>query len=692
MNKNKPLIYQNREKSLLNFNHRVLSFAENQKIPLIERFKYVCIVSSNLDEFYEIRYASLLEQDMNSKTTYTSDGYLISDLLDSIGAETKVLNDKIQKLLYRDIIPQLEKENIFLITDNKWPVHLDNWTLNLFRNHIQPLLTPIVINESRPFPNIINKALSYLAVLHNSEVPEKKLLSVIQVPHSVPRVYEVPSRIAQKTKSFIFLGALMRHYINRLFPGYIIINSYQFKLTRNSDLFISDDVNDLRIALKGKLTTRNLGNGVRLECSTRMPKEMVRFLGKQHHIRDDCIFPVRGPSNLFRHIGLLSDIKKPTLKYPPFVSFNPLKTCSNSIFEWISIKDRLLHHPYESFDPIINLINQAASDPDVLSIKQTIYRTGAHSPIMDGLINAVQNGKDVTVVIELMARFDEETNVHWSSELERVGAHIIHGHLNLKCHAKMILITRREFNIKTNKFHIVHYAHLGTGNYSPENAKSYTDFSLFTANKDICSDVHKVFAELAGSAKNNTLKFLWHSPKTNRANLIKLIKYETRLAKSSKHGGQIIAKVNSLIDHEIIDLLYKASNAGVIIDLIVRGMCSLRAGIPNLSENIKVHSVIGRFLEHHRIYFFGNNNDPKVFLSSADWMERNLSRRTEVTFPVLDLDLKNRVILEGLNMMALDKDNWKLMPDNNYLKRKNKKNELPAQIKLLKEIATSKIA
>jgi len=689
MIKNKQQHYQNRELSLLNFNYRVLSFAENKKTPLIERFKFACIVSSNLDEFYEIRYASLLEQHNDSKTTYTSDGFLINDLLDTIGIQTKIINDKIQKLLYKDIIPKLEKENIVLITDNKWPIHLDNWTLSLFKNQIEPLLTPIVVDESRPFPNISNKTLSYLAVLYNPDSPKKKSYAIIQVPHSVSRVYEVPSRIAKKTKSFIFLGALMRHYINRIFPGFIILNSYQFKLTRNSDLFISDDVNDLRLALKGKLTTRNLGKGVRLECSTRMPKDIVQYLGMHHEIREDCIFPVRGPSNLFRHIGLLSDINKPNLKYPSFISANPLRNYQGSIFEWVRSHDRLLHHPYESFDPIIDLINQAANDPDVISIKQTIYRTGDQSPVMEGLIKAVQNGKDVTVIIELMARFDEETNVHWSSELEKVGAHIIHGHLNLKCHAKMILIARREFNPNSRKFQIVHYAHLGTGNYSPKNAKHYSDFSLFTSNKQICSDVHKIFSELAGSSKNSSPKYLWHSPKLNRGNLIKLIKYEIRMAKSSTHGGRIIAKMNSLIDHEIIDLLYKASKAGVKIDLIVRGMSSLRVGIPKISENIKIYSVIGRFLEHHRIYYFGNNNNPKVFLSSADWMERNLSRRTEVTFPIFDIALKNRIIQEGLNMMINDKDNWKLMPDNTYLKRKNKGGELPAQIKILNQIISN---
>ena len=685
MTKNSPHYYQNRELSLLNFNTRVLSLAESKDTPLVERFKFACIVSSNLDEFYEIRYASLLELHNNSKTTHTADGFLITELLSSIGIRTKLLNDRIQKLIYKDIIPKLEKENIILITDNKWPTHLDNWTLNVFKNRIEPLLTPIVINEARPFPNITNKTLSYLAVLFNPEISKKKSYAIIQIPHFISRVYEVPSRIAKKTKSYIFLGALMRHYIKRLFPGFIIINSYQFKLTRNSDLFISDDVNDLRVALKGKLTTRNLGKGVRLECSTRMPKDIVQYLSTKHDIRDDCVFPVRGPSNLFRHIGLLSEIKKPHLKYPTFNPSNPLRKYGKSVFEWINIQDRLLHHPYESFEPVIDLIHSASIDPDVLSIKQTIYRTGDQSPIMEGLIRAVQNGKDVTVIIELMARFDEETNVNWSSKLEAVGAHVIHGHLKLKCHAKMILITRRERNIKTNKYKIVQYAHLGTGNYSPQNSKSYSDFSFFTSNKLICSDIQKIFSELAGSSKNNALKHLWHSPHINRLNLIKHIKHEIRMEKTGK-SGRIIAKVNSLIDHEIINMLYKASKTGVKIDLIVRGMCCLKVGIPGVSDNIKVHSVIGRFLEHHRIYYFGNNGDSKVFLSSADWMERNLSRRTEVTFPVYDLILKQRVIDEGLNMMVHDKDSWKLLPDNTYSKNKNKNNEHAAQLKILSKL------
>ena len=416
-----------------------------------------------------------------------------------------------------------------------------------------------------------------------------------------------------------------------------------------------------------------------------MPKDIVQYLSTKHDIRDDCVFPVRGPSNLFRHIGLLSEIKKPHLKYPTFNPSNPLRKYGKSVFEWINIQDRLLHHPYESFEPVIDLIHSASIDPDVLSIKQTIYKTGDQSPIMEGLIRAVQNGKDVTVIIELMARFDEETNVNWSSKLEAVGAHVIHGHLKLKCHAKMILITRRERNIKTNKYKIVQYAHLGTGNYSPQNSKSYSDFSFFTSNKLICSDIQKIFSELAGSSKNNALKHLWHSPHINRLNLIKHIKHEIRMEKTGK-SERIIAKVNSLIDHEIINMLYKASKTGVKIDLIVRGMCCLKVGIPGVSDNIKVHSVIGRFLEHHRIYYFGNNGDSKVFLSSADWMERNLSRRTEVTFPVYDLILKQRVIDEGLNMMVHDKDSWKLLPDNTYSKNKNKNNEHAAQLKILSKL------
>lgn len=669
--------YLSRELSLLYFNERVLSLALDKKNPLLERLKFACIVSANLDEFYEIRYAGLLEI-YKSKKRYSRDGYQVELLLDTLGKKAHEINDKLQRILYSRIIPNLGKYSIHLITDKKWGQHLNRWTEYFFIKEIQGLVTPILVDNSRPFPNIINKAISFVAEISCIDSKEKTKLAIIQIPLFIPLVIQVPYRIARKTKSFIFLGALMRAYIHRLFPGQVVINSYQFKLTRNSDLFISEDEADIRNALKGSLTTRNFGAGVRLEVSTRMPAYIKKFLAHKHSIRDDCIFPVQGPSNLSHFIDLGDKLKSPELM---FLKHNPKDTSTESlsIFDWIKTNDRLLHHPYDSFNPIITLLNEAASDKNVLTIKQTIYRTGKQSSIMNALMYAAQNGKEVTVVIELMARFDEETNMNWSSRLESVGVHVIHSHLKRKCHAKMLLITRRELNIKTNKFHIIHYGHLGTGNYSQKNSLSYTDFSFLTINKVICNDMDKIFSELTGSSLNIRLKKLWHTPEAHRLNLKKLIKNEIRVVKKGGHG-HIIIKTNSLVDHEMIDLLYQASLAGVKIDLIVRGMCALKIG-EKYSKNIKVYSVIGRFLEHNRIFFFNNNNNHTLWLSSSDWMERNLSNRLEVTFPIEDNILLKKVYDEGLHALITDSSKWSLTSEGDYRKNKPKDNDISGQLK-----------
>jgi len=669
---------ESRALSLLDFNDRVLSKAKNKNIPLIERFKFTCIVSSNLDEFYEIRFAEILERSESKKQRYTRDGVEFNWLLDEIGKKAKAINNDIQKTLYKTIIPALDSHNIHLITDSKWPQHLDNWTLKLFKREIENLVSPIVITENRPFPNISNKTISYIVSLEDKSL---KKFGIVQLPKYIPRVFKVPGQISKKTQSFIFIGALMREYMQRLFPDQKVIDSYQFKITRNSDLYISEDAEDLRNALQGGLSTRDLGAGVRIEVSTRMPKKIISYLKNIFSLRDDCIFSVRGPSNLFRFVSLLDSIKNPQLKFAPFKPKDPVPK-NFSIFKWLKDSPRLIQHPYESFNPVVKLINEASTDPDVLSIKQTIYRTGDHSPIMLALMEASKNGKEVTVVIELMARFDEETNFNWSAKLESVGAHVIHSPVNFKCHAKMLLITRRELDEKSNKYRINHYAHLGTGNYSPKNAMTYTDYSFLTTDKIICKDINQVFQKLAGSRSNIKLKKLWHSPEENRSNFILHLKREIRFAKNGK-AGKIIIKVNSLCDHEMIQYLYRASSAGVKIDLIVRGMCSLIPNLKKHSENIRVHSVIGRFLEHHRIFYFGNNGQPKIFLSSADWLERNLNRRFEVTFPVEDKAHINKIYNECLMTLINDKDRWVKVSKGLYKKVSNKKKELPAQEKII---------
>ena len=659
----------NRELEALEFNRRVLALAQNLKIPLLERLKYICIVSSNLDEFFEIRIAVLKEQLRKNPKSKTQDGLVVGDAYLKIVKETQTLVSHKYKIFQKDILPRLEREGIHLHFESAWTPSQHRWAKTYFEKELVPLLTPIVLDPAHPFPKVINKSLNFFVTLEGKDdFGRMPKLAVVQAPRSIPRVIQMPTRISQKPYGLVILSTFMQSFVHELFPGMKITGCYQFRVTRNSDLFVSDDdISDLKESLKGELSTRHLGDAVRLEISSDIPDHLLKYLRKSCDLNPEDCYRVDGPVNLMRLMQVADIVNRSDLKFSAHTpKLTPIK---GSIFDELKTRDILLHHPYESFEPVLNLLRTAAKDPDVLAIKQTIYRTGNVSPVMDALIEAAKNGKEVTVIVELLARFDEETNISWAAKLEEVGAHVVYGVVKHKCHAKMIMIVRKELipakGKKKPEHTLKRYVHLGTGNYHPRTAKLYTDFGLMTSNVSICDDVHKIFMQLTGTSRLIKLKSLWHSPFTMFDQVVKHIQAEAKAAKLGK-PARIVAKVNALLEPSVINELYKASQAGVKIDLIVRGVCALKPKVKGLSENIRVRSIVGQFLEHHRIFYFYAHGKEEVYLSSADWMDRNLFRRIEVAFPILDPELKQKVISEGLNELLKDVSSWNMNADGLY--------------------------
>jgi polyphosphate kinase len=659
----------NRELGALEFNRRVLALAQNLKIPLLERLKYICIVSSNLDEFFEIRIAVLKEQLRKNPKSKTQDGLIVGDAYLNIVKETQTLVSHKYKIFQKDILPRLEREGVHLHFESAWTPSQHRWAKTYFEKELVPLLTPIVLDPAHPFPKVINKSLNFFVTLEGKDdFGRTPKLAVVQAPRSIPRVIQMPARISQKPYGIVILSTFMQSFVHELFPGMKITGCYQFRVTRNSDLFVSDDdISDLKESLKGELSTRHLGDAVRLEISSDIPDHLLKYLRKSCDLNAEDCYRVDGPVNLMRLIEVANIVNRADLKFPAHTP--KLALIKGTIFDELKARDILLHHPYESFEPVLNLLKTASKDPNVLAIKQTIYRTGNVSPVMDALIEAAKNGKEVTVIVELLARFDEETNISWAAKLEEVGAHVVYGVVKHKCHAKMIMIVRKELlpaKGKRKPEHILkRYVHLGTGNYHPRTAKLYTDFGLMTSNISICDDVHKIFMQLTGTSRLIKLKSLWHSPFTMFDQIVKHIRNEAKAAKLGK-PARIVAKVNALLEPAVINELYKASQAGVKIDLIVRGVCALKPKVKGLSENIRVRSIVGQFLEHHRIFYFYAHGKEEVYLSSADWMDRNLFRRIEVAFPILDPKLKQKVINEGLNELLKDVSSWNMNADGHY--------------------------
>jgi polyphosphate kinase len=552
---------------------------------------------------------------------------------------------------------------------------------------MMPVLTPIGLDPAHPFPRVFNKSLNFAVELEGRDAfGRDSRAAIVQAPRILPRMIKLPRELRQgKEQNFVFLSSVLHEHASELFAGMIVRGCYQFRVTRNSDLFVDEEeVKNLRTALQGELPQRNLGAAVRLEVADNCTPAMTEFLLQQTELAPEDLYQVNGPVNLVRLMQIPELVNRPDLQFPAFRPGRPaaLQKRAN-IFAAVRKGDVLLHHPFQSFTPVVNFIQEAAKDPKVVAIKQTVYRIGTDSAIMEALIEAATSGKEVTVVVELMARFEEEANINWAERLEEVGAHVIYGVVAHKTHAKMVLVVRREDG------KLRRYVHLGTGNYHARTARLYTDFGLFTCNKDVCADVNEVFKQLTGLGKSGLLRHLWLAPFTLHAKIIAAIKNETRLAKAGK-PARIIAKMNALLEPTVIEALYAAAQAGVRVDLVVRGVCALRPGVSGLSETIKVRSIVGRFLEHTRIFYFHSDGAEKIYLSSADWMNRNFFRRVELCFPVLEKKLKQRVIKEGLKPYLKDnRQAWDMSADGHYARKKTR-GTLPrsAQMMLLGELAS----
>jgi polyphosphate kinase len=550
---------------------------------------------------------------------------------------------------------------------------------------MMPVLTPIGLDPAHPFPRVFNKSLNFAVELEGRDAfGRDSRAAIVQAPRVLPRVIKLPRGVAQGPNDFIFLTSILHAHVGELFAGLTVLGCYQFRVTRNSDLFVEEEeVKDLRKALQGELPQRHFGDAVRLEVADNMSETMTRFLLTQFGLEGDDLYAVAGPVNLVRLINIPEQVGRPDLQYPDFTPGLP-KTLGKGrdIFDVIRKGDVMVHRPFQSFAPVVEFLRQAARDPEVVAIKQTVYRTGTDSVIMQTLIDAAKAGKEVTVVVELMARFDEEANINWAARLEEVGAHVVYGVVGHKTHAKILMVVRRE------EGKLRRYVHLGTGNYHVRTAGFYTDFDLLTSAEDIGDDVNEVFKQLTGLGKVTKLKYLWQSPFTLHQKVLEAIDAEARIARTGK-PGRIIAKMNALLEPQTIEALYKASQAGVKIDLIVRGVCALRPGVPKVSENIRVRSVVGRFLEHSRIFQFRNGGKPRVFLSSADWMDRNFFRRIELCVPVLDAKLARRVMNEGLKPYLEDNvQAWDMAPDGSFKRAKAPRGKAKcAQVALLRELA-----
>ena len=655
----------NRELSLLAFNRRVLAQAQDQSLPLLERLKFLCIVSSNLDEFFEVRIASLMAIEREKSLSVDP---IVPDGFDLVGPAAQDLVHEQYTVLNEQILPALAEHGIHLVRHVDRTEEQRAWVKEYFEREVRPILTPIVLDPSHPFPQIVNKSLNFIVELNGKDAYGRGTsIAVIKAPRVLPRIIKLPEKISGDGNAFCLLSSVIHAHIEDLFPGREVKSYSQFRVTRDSDLWVDEEeVKNLRQALKGELQTRHFGFAVRLEVAENCPSNLADFLLNQFNIAPEFLYRVNGPVNMVRLNELVDYASRPEWRFAPFTSKLSVSLADGDLFGAIANKDILLHHPFQSFQPVIDFIRTAAHDPQVVAIKQTIYRTGMNSELMEALIMAAHNGKEVTVVVELMARFDEEANINWADRLERAGAQVVYGVVGLKTHAKMALVIRRE----SGKLRF--YAHMGTGNYHPTTTKFYTDFGLLTANAALAKDVNEVFISLTSLAKPRQLQYLWIAPFELQRELVKAIRNETRIAKEGG-VGQITAKMNSLVDESIIEALYEASQAGVKIELVIRGACSLRPGVPGLSENIRVRSIVGRFLEHSRIFNFLNEGANDVYLSSADWMNRNLFRRIEIAFPVLDSQLKKRVLQEGLLPYLKDnKNSWELDSDGVYHRRKSR--------------------
>ncbi|WP_147692558.1 polyphosphate kinase 1 [Vogesella mureinivorans] len=657
----------NRELGLLEFNRRVMAQAEEEYLPILERLKYLCIVSSNMDEFYEVRVAWLKDAAQTTPDRILADGSTPAEALNKISAAAHEVVREQYRLLREEIFPALRADNIIFLRRNEWDAAQKAWISDYFFRELMPILTPIGLDPSHPFPRLLNKSLNFIVELEGADAFGRESgIAIVQAPRILPRVIKLPAELAADgADTFVFLSSILHSHVQELFPGMQVKGCYQFRVTRDSDLSVDDDdVKNLRTALQGELRQRQYGDAVRLEIADTCPAHMEEFLLHTFALQKHDVFRVDGPVNLVRLMQVPDFVDRPETKFAPFQASLPdILEKKTPLFDAIRKGDILLHHPFQTFQPVIDLLTQAASDPSVVAIKMTVYRTGTDSVLMESLIAAARAGKQVTVVVELMARFDEEANISWATRLEDAGAHVVYGVFGYKIHAKMLLVVRREEGL------LRRYVHLGTGNYHPRTARLYTDFGLMTCNEEIATDVNDLFVQITGLGRAGELKHLYQSPFTLHNMITSAIDREIEHAQAGK-PAQIIAKMNALLEPQVIRALYRASQAGVKITLIVRGVCALRPGVEGLSENISVRSIVGRFLEHTRVFYFYNDKAENLFISSADWMGRNFFRRIETCVPILDAKLKRRVIREGLKIYLEDNTNaWEMQQDGSYRRR-----------------------
>ncbi|KRE89656.1 polyphosphate kinase [Frateuria sp. Soil773] len=658
-----PELFFSRELAALEFNFRVLAMARDAAVPLLERLRYLSIVANNLDEFFEVRVAMLKHHHAYGSAAPGPDGLASGELLSRIRQRVLDLVTEQYATWQDELGPQLEAEGIRFLTRDRWEPRQRRWLQGYFEQEVLPVLSPLGLDPAHPFPRILNKTLNIAVVLKGRDAfGHEGHMALVRAPRSLPRIIRLPAEVAGGGNDFVFLAELLQAFVDLMFPGFKVVGSYQFRVTRNSELIVEEaEVENLARALSEELVGRGYARPVRLEIANDCPRAITQMLVGNFELDAADVYRCDGPVNIIR-AGLVYDwLDRPDLKFPRFNPRIPAEVePGKCMFDVIGQRDVLLHHPYESFAAVVDLLRQATADPNVLAIKQTLYRAGEDTPLVDLLVEAARNGKDVTVVIELRARFDEEANIRLATRLQEAGVQVVYGVVGYKTHAKMMLIVRREGDA------LRRYVHLSTGNYHQANSRMYTDIGLMTANAEIGEDLHKVFQQLSGLGPMISLKRLLHSPFTLYKSVVEKIERETAHARAGR-PARIVAKLNALNEAHVIEALYRASQAGVEVDLIVRGACTLRPGLPGVSERIRVRSIVGRFLEHARVYWFANDGQPELYCASADWMERNLMRRIEVAFPILDPPLAARVFEETLaNGLADNTQAWLLGSDGRY--------------------------
>ena len=651
-----PLL--NRENAILEFNRRVLAQAQRVDVPLLERLRYICIVSSNLDEFFEVRFADMLDAQRDGS------GLVTPRDVERVGRAAHDLIDQQYAIFNDQVMPALREHNIQILNHADRTDEIRAWVSRFFEREVRPLLVPVGLDPAHPFPQVANKSLHFIARLSGKDaLGRDNRIAIVKVPRVLPRVIKVPAAISGGKQSFVLLTSVIRAHLEELFPGRHVEAFSQFRVTRDSDLEVDEEeIANLRHALRSGLTTRHFGRAVRLEVVNTCPEELSRFLLEQFDLPEAALYRVNGPVNLVRLNELIDQTDAEDLRFRPYEPSWPTGRLprGKSILDKLRTKgDVMLHHPFESFEPVVQLLREAVEDPDVLAIKQTIYRTGSQSVLADLLIEAARRGKEVLAVVELKARFDEEANINWAERLEAVGAQVVYGIVGLKTHAKLMLITRREGG------KLRRYGHLSTGNYNPKTARFYTDLGYLTADAEMTADMDLVFRQLASLSKFKAPKKLLLAPFNLHRTMVELLSQVEEAARRDE-PARVVLKINALTDAELINGIVRAGRAGAKVDLIVRGACMLPPGLPGETDNILVRSVVGRFLEHSRIFYFrwGKEEQEALYLSSADWMARNMLRRIEVAWPITDPKLRQRVIDEGLTPYLHDSlDAWQLGPD-----------------------------